>query len=90
MRKLDVQRHCDKALPRHAINSFPCRRLGSDANVMIVVVADDDAQSVRAFARSCMNFSLGKGWDLFLSTKNTILKASRWMWSFWFSLTSEQ
>lgn len=31
-------------------------------------------QSVRAFARSCMNYSLGKGWDLFLSTKNTILK----------------
>ncbi|CAM9746639.1 unnamed protein product [Pylaiella littoralis] len=31
-------------------------------------------ESVRAFARSCMNYSLGKGWDLFLSTKNTILK----------------
>lgn len=33
-------------------------------------------QSVRAFARSCMTYSLGKGWDLFLSTKNTILKVS--------------
>ncbi|CAB1109253.1 unnamed protein product [Ectocarpus sp. CCAP 1310/34] len=31
-------------------------------------------ESIRAFARSCMNYSLGKGWDLFLSTKNTILK----------------
>ncbi|CAM9530750.1 unnamed protein product [Chrysoparadoxa australica] len=30
--------------------------------------------SIRGFARSCMSFSLGKGWDLFLSTKNTILK----------------
>ena len=32
------------------------------------------AQSIRGFARSCMSFSLSKGWDLFLSTKNTILK----------------
>jgi hypothetical protein len=31
-------------------------------------------QSIRGFARSCMSFSLSKGWDLFLSTKNTILK----------------
>lgn len=31
-------------------------------------------ESIRAFARSCMSFSLSKGWDLFLSTKNTILK----------------
>ncbi|KAG5181985.1 hypothetical protein JKP88DRAFT_320262 [Tribonema minus] len=31
-------------------------------------------ESIRGFARSCMEFSLTKGWDLFLSTKNTILK----------------
>jgi isocitrate dehydrogenase len=31
-------------------------------------------ESIRGFARSCMAYSLGKGWDLFLSTKNTILK----------------
>ena len=31
--------------------------------------------SVRGFARACMNFALERGWPLFLSTKNTILKA---------------
>jgi len=32
-------------------------------------------ESIRGFARSCMNYSLGLGWPLYLSTKNTILKA---------------
>jgi isocitrate dehydrogenase len=31
-------------------------------------------ESVRGFARSCMNMALSKGWPLYLSTKNTILK----------------
>jgi len=31
-------------------------------------------ESITGFARSCMNYSLNKGWDLYLSTKNTILK----------------
>jgi len=31
--------------------------------------------SIRGFARSCMNMALSKKWPLFLSTKNTILKA---------------
>jgi isocitrate dehydrogenase len=31
--------------------------------------------SIREFARSSMNYSLMKGWPLYLSTKNTILKA---------------
>ena len=30
--------------------------------------------SIRGFARSCMNVALMKGWPLYLSTKNTILK----------------
>lgn len=30
--------------------------------------------SIRGFARSCMNQALVKGWPLYLSTKNTILK----------------
>jgi len=30
--------------------------------------------SIRGFARSCMNLALQKGWPLYLSTKNTILK----------------
>ena len=30
--------------------------------------------SIRGFARACMNFALERGWPLFLSTKNTILK----------------
>ena len=31
--------------------------------------------SIREFARSCLNFALAKRWPLYLSTKNTILKA---------------
>jgi len=31
--------------------------------------------SIRGFARACMNFALGRKWPLYLSTKNTILKA---------------
>ena len=30
--------------------------------------------SIRGFARSCMNYGLGLGWPVYLSTKNTILK----------------
>ena len=32
-------------------------------------------ESIRGFARACMNFALQRGWPLYLSTKNTILKA---------------
>ena len=32
-------------------------------------------ESIRGFARSCMNQALDKKWPLYLSTKNTILKA---------------
>lgn len=32
-------------------------------------------ESIRGFARACMNQALDKGWPLYLSTKNTILKA---------------
>lgn len=31
-------------------------------------------ESISGFARSCMNMALEKGWPLYLSTKNTILK----------------
>lgn len=31
-------------------------------------------ESIKGFARSCMNMSLMKGWPCYLSTKNTILK----------------
>jgi isocitrate dehydrogenase len=32
-------------------------------------------QSIRDFARACMRYALNRGWPLYLSTKNTILKA---------------
>ncbi len=32
-------------------------------------------ESIRGFARACFNYGLGKGWPVYLSTKNTILKA---------------
>jgi isocitrate dehydrogenase len=31
-------------------------------------------ESIRGFAHSCFNYALDKGWPLYLSTKNTILK----------------
>ena len=31
-------------------------------------------ESIRGFARACMNFALARKWPLYLSTKNTILK----------------
>jgi isocitrate dehydrogenase len=32
-------------------------------------------ESIRGFARACMNFGLNRKWPVYLSTKNTILKA---------------
>lgn len=32
-------------------------------------------ESIRGFARACMNYGLALGWPVYLSTKNTILKA---------------
>ncbi|MEO5337720.1 MAG: NADP-dependent isocitrate dehydrogenase [Magnetospirillum sp. WYHS-4] len=32
-------------------------------------------ESIRGFAQACMNYGLGLGWPVYLSTKNTILKA---------------
>ena len=32
-------------------------------------------ESIRGFARACMNYALNRKWPLYLSTKNTILKA---------------
>lgn len=31
-------------------------------------------ESIRGFARSCMNYGLQRGWPVYLSTKNTIMK----------------
>jgi len=40
--------------------------------VALAMYNTDD--SIRGFARSCMNMALQKGWPLYMSTKNTILK----------------
>jgi isocitrate dehydrogenase len=32
-------------------------------------------ESIKGFARSSFNYGLNRGWPLYLSTKNTILKA---------------
>jgi isocitrate dehydrogenase len=32
-------------------------------------------ESIRGFARACLNYGLDRGWPVYLSTKNTILKA---------------
>src|SRR5919199_1445638 len=44
-----------------------------DAGVAMSMFNVDE--SIRGFARSCMAYALARGWPLFLSTKNTILKA---------------
>jgi isocitrate dehydrogenase len=44
-----------------------------DAGVAMTMYNLDD--SIRGFARSCMNYGLARGWPVYLSTKNTILKA---------------
>ena len=33
-------------------------------------------ESIRGFARACFNYGLTLGWPVYLSTKNTILKAT--------------
>ncbi|MDT8406341.1 MAG: NADP-dependent isocitrate dehydrogenase [Methylococcales bacterium] len=57
---------------------------GSEAIVREVYHFEDDGialamyntdASIKGFARSCFNMALDKGWPLYLSTKNTILKA---------------
>lgn len=44
----------------------------SDGLAMAMYNTDE---SIRGFARSCMNMALEKKWPLYMSTKNTILKA---------------
>ena len=51
---------------RREVFNFP------DAGIAMGMYNLDD--SIRGFARSCMNYALTLGWPLYLSTKNTILK----------------
>ncbi|MCC7017320.1 MAG: NADP-dependent isocitrate dehydrogenase, partial [Rhodospirillales bacterium] len=51
----------------HEVFTFP------GGGVAMAMYNLDD--SIRGFARSCMNYALSLGWPLYLSTKNTILKA---------------
>ena len=51
----------------HEVFNFP-----SGGVAMAMYNLDD---SIRGFARACMNFGLARKWPVYLSTKNTILKA---------------
>jgi isocitrate dehydrogenase len=51
----------------HEIFNFP------DAGIAMGMYNLDE--SIRGFARACMNYGLIRGWPVYLSTKNTILKA---------------
>ena len=51
----------------HDVFSFP------DSGVALGMYNLDD--SIRGFARACLNYGLDMGWPVYLSTKNTILKA---------------
>ena len=43
-----------------------------EAGVALAMYNLDD--SIRGFARACLNYGLARGWPVYLSTKNTILK----------------
>ena len=45
----------------------------SDSGLCMAMYNEDE--SIRGFARACMNYALTLGWPVYLSTKNTILKA---------------
>ena len=49
------------------VHDFP------DSGVCMAMFNEDE--SIRGFARACMNYGLTLGWPVYLSTKNTILKA---------------
>lgn len=51
----------------HTVYEFP------SPGVAMSMYNQDD--SIRGFARACMNYGLNLGWPVFLSTKNTIMKA---------------
>ena len=51
---------------RYQVFNFP------NAGIAMGMYNLDD--SIRGFARSCMNYALSLGWPVYLSTKNTILK----------------
>jgi isocitrate dehydrogenase len=51
----------------HEVFKFP------GAGVAMAMYNLDD--SIRNFARACLNYGLQRGWPVYLSTKNTILKA---------------
>ncbi len=50
----------------HTVFDFP------DGGVAMAMYNLDD--SIRGFARACMNYGLDLGWPVYLSTKNTIMK----------------
>ncbi len=52
---------------QHEVFNFP----GSGISLAMYNLDD----SIRDFARSCFNFALRRGWPVYMSTKNTILKA---------------
>lgn len=51
----------------HEVHKFPA------AGVALAMYNEDE--SIRGFARACMNYALMRHYPMFLSTKNTILKA---------------
>ena len=51
----------------HVVYDFP------SGGVAMSMYNQDD--SIRGFARACMNYGLDLGWPVYLSTKNTIMKA---------------
>ena len=51
----------------HTVFDFP------DGGVAMAMYNLDE--SIRGFARACMNYGLDLGWPVYLSTKNTIMKA---------------
>lgn len=55
-----------------AVQEFEVYNYSGEGGVAMAMYNTDE--SIYGFARSCMNVALQKGWPLYLSTKNTILK----------------
>ncbi len=53
------------------VQSFEVHNFEDDGVAMAMYNTDE---SIRGFAQSCFNMALEKGWPLYMSTKNTILK----------------
>ncbi len=69
--KLSIKFHPDDGIGDHDDQNYTVFDFQGPGIALAMYNTDE---SIMGFARSCFNFALTKGWPLYLSTKNTILK----------------